>query len=85
MTSAEQDEAAAGAEAKMKWMYQIATRKYPLHEDTALRPMSMSLEERGALTAYVERRMDLPGPSRFLVCTIPGLQRAAKVSYHHLM
>ena len=60
--------------------YDIATRDYPLHDETALRPMSE--DERSALLAYVERRLDLPGPPTFLACTTPGLQRAAMMSYH---
>ncbi|CAI5716320.1 unnamed protein product [Peronospora destructor] len=61
---AKQDEEAAAAAAKMKRLYQIATTDYPLHEDTALQPMLA--EEREALTAYVERRLELPGPPTFL-------------------
>uniref|UniRef100_A0AAV1UQ88 Uncharacterized protein n=1 Tax=Peronospora matthiolae TaxID=2874970 RepID=A0AAV1UQ88_9STRA len=62
-------------------LFHIATKDYPLYDDdSSLRPMTS--DERTALSAYVERRLDLPGPPTFLVCTTPGLQRAAMMAYH---
>ena len=61
-------------------LYMIATQPYLLHEDGRLR--EMTTEEREALSAYVERRLDLPGPPTFLSCTIPALKRAAMMAYH---
>lgn len=43
----------------------------------------MSQDEKAALHAYVARQLELPGPPTFLVCTTPGLQRAAMMSFHH--
>ncbi|CAI5712754.1 unnamed protein product [Peronospora destructor] len=71
---AEQDEEAAAAEATMKRLYEIVTRDYPLHEDTALR--QMSAEECEALTGekvgiswppYVPRILGKSIPRRSLL------------------
>ena len=74
------DEAEAPDLTEARRLYDIAMREYPLYDDTALRPMSE--DDRSDFLAYVERRLDLPGPPTFLACATPGLQRAAMVSYH---
>ena len=65
----------------MKRLLELATTDYLLHEVTALR--QMTAEEREALTAYVEDRLELPSPPTFLACTTPGLQQAEMMAYHH--
>ncbi|CAI5747147.1 unnamed protein product [Peronospora destructor] len=42
----------------------------------------MTTEELEALSVYVERQLDLPGPPTFLSFTIPALKRAAMMAYH---
>ncbi|CAI5722978.1 unnamed protein product [Peronospora destructor] len=49
--------------ADMRRLYMIAKQSYPLHEDGCLR--EMTTEEREALSAYVERQLDLLGPPTF--------------------
>lgn len=60
--------------------YALATKPYPLHADSALRPMSD--EESSALRAYVSRELELPAPPTFLTCTASSLTRAAFMAYH---
>ena len=66
----EQEEEEAATEEMMKRLYKIARRDYPLHEETALR--QMSVEESEALTAYVERHHTRTS------------ERAAIMAYHQI-
>ncbi|KAE9067286.1 hypothetical protein PF005_g27818 [Phytophthora fragariae] len=67
--------------AEIQRLYSIATAAYPLHADSALRPMTS--DEVAAMDAYVNRRLELPAPPTFLSCTATGLKRAAMLVFHH--
>ncbi|KAE8913684.1 hypothetical protein PF005_g8897 [Phytophthora fragariae] len=61
-------------------LYQLSTAAYPLHADSALRPMTPAETE--AMEAYLSRRLDLPAPPTFLSCTATAFKRAAMVVFH---
>ncbi|KAE8972863.1 hypothetical protein PR001_g26477 [Phytophthora rubi] len=67
--------------AEIQRLYSIATAAYPLHADSALRPMTS--DEVATMDAYVNRRLELPAPPTFLSCTATGLKRAAMLVFHH--